>query len=403
VGRPDLIVVLSRRRKILAALIATAVAGVASMVAIEVWVRLSWDDSRGRPGFFLSDPVRGQRLAADYDGWFAGVPARTNSLGFRDTRNYSLSKAPGTFRILVLGDSVTFGHGALYETSYPFLLEQRLREWRPDVKWEVWNLGVPGYNTAQELAYLNEVGARYRPDLVIVGFFLNDFTGYEPSMTPGIVARMLSATMRAMQRHVYSTEFYKRAYLTLRFHLSESTEGQQRLVALEQEDAMLGRPGGDAASAQRLSEFERLSEDDVRSFECVGTGPPGRAELAADLRSRAPWLAKWFDAVEQFQALNRAGTYRIVFFVNMAPRECGSADRFMDFGTGADNDALLEILGRGTPVVSSWREFLYYRPSQMPAAAGHSLGNSNVVKAQALSNFLRDRVLPPLVPAVLAQ
>jgi hypothetical protein len=59
--------------------------------------------------------------------------------------------------------------------------------------------------------------------------------------------------------------------------------------------------------------------------------------------------------------------------------------------------------GRGTPVVCSWREFLYYRPSQMPAAAGHSLGNSNVVKAQVLLPFGRDRVLPPLVPAVSAQ
>jgi hypothetical protein len=48
----------------------------------------------------------------------------------------------------------------------------------------------------------------------------------------------------------------------------------------------------------------------------------------------------------------------------------------------------------------------------MPAAAGHSLGNSNVVKAQVLFTFFRggielarrqrDHVLPPLVPAVPA-
>ena len=109
--------------------VATVVAAVFAAILVEIWVRMSWDDSRGRPGFFLSDPVLGQRLAANYDGWFAGVPAHTNSLGFRDTREYALSKPPGTFRIIVLGDSVTFGHGALFETTYPYLLEQRLREW----------------------------------------------------------------------------------------------------------------------------------------------------------------------------------------------------------------------------------------------------------------------------------
>lgn len=375
------------------------VAAIFAALLVEMWVRSAWDESRGKPGFFLSDPVRGQRLASNYDGWFAGVPAHTNSLGFRDTREYSLLKTPGTFRIIVLGDSVTFGHGALYETSYPYLLEQRLREWRPDVKWEVWNLGVPGYNTAQELAYLNDVGPRFAPDLVIVGFFANDFTGFQPVASPNVFARAASAVTRTLERYVYSTEFYKRVYLTLRFRLTETAENQQRLQHLETEDALLGRPGAAQANEQKLGAVERFSDDAVRSYECRDMGPKNVAALAADLRNRASSLQPWFEAVEELQALHRAGKYRIVFFVNMAPNECTGADRFVDYGTGADDAALLEVLGRDTPAVSSWREFLYYRPSQMPGAGGHSLGNSNVVKAQALFNFLRDTVLPPLVPA----
>jgi len=387
-----------RSRKFLAVAVATCVATFISLVAIEIWVRMAWDESRGTPGFFLSDPVLGQRLAANYDGWFAGVPARTNSLGFRDIREYTIPKPPGTVRIIVLGDSVTFGHGATFETSYPYLLEQRLRSWNPQVKWEVWNLGVPGYNTAQELAYLNEVGERYEPDLVVVGFFSNDFTGFEPDLRPGPLTRARSAVVRTMQRQVYSTELYKRIYLTLRFRMTESKENQLRLAHLQTEDALLGRPDVDQAEVHKLGNFERLSDAAVRTLDCSHMGAVDPPALAADLNSRAPYLQSWFNAVEGFQALHRQGKHRIAFFINLAPKECAGADRFVDFGTGGDNDALLEILGRDTPVVSSWREFLYYRPSQMPAAAGHSLGNSNLVKAQVLFDFLRASVLPPLMP-----
>jgi hypothetical protein len=105
------------KKLLLIAAPAAVVAAVAAMLAIEVWVRLSWDEARGQPGFFLTDAARGQRLAPNYDGWFAGVPVRINALGFRDWRNYTLEKPKNTIRILVLGDSVTFGHGTLKVTT----------------------------------------------------------------------------------------------------------------------------------------------------------------------------------------------------------------------------------------------------------------------------------------------
>ena len=393
----------SRLKKLVAlALPATLAAVLFGALMIEGWVRLAWDESRGTPGFFLSDPVLGQRLAADYDGWFAGVPARTNSLGFRDSRDYQLSKAPGTFRILVFGDSVTFGHGAVYETTYPYLLEQRLKTWRPDVTWEVWNLGVPGYNTSQELAYLNAVGERYQPDLVVVGFFPNDFSGYEPDPSPSAARRTLSGVLRTMQRYVYSTELYKRVYLTARWRLSSSSADRQRLEHLQSEDALLGTTNAAQADEQNLTELERFSDDEVKSFECRGIGPAGPPALANDLRQQAAHLAPWFAAVRQFQKLHTSGRYRIVFFAQMAPHECDAADRFIDHGALADNDALMDVLGRGTPAVSTLPELMHYRPSQLPGAAGHSLGNANRVKADVLFTYLRDQlqsVLPPAAPA----
>lgn len=380
------------------ALPATLAALLLGALVIEAWVRLAWDESRGTPGFFLSDPVLGQRLAANYAGWFAGVPARTNSLGFRDPRDYALAKAPGTLRILVLGDSVTFGHGAIYETTYPYLLEQRLKEWRPDVAWEVWNLGVPGYNTSQELAYLEAVGERYAPDLVVVGFFPNDFSGYEPDQSPGAVRRMLSGVLRTMQRYVYSIELYKRVYLTARWRLFSSSADRQRLEHLESEDALLSRHDAAQADEQKLTELERFSDEDVQSFACEGIGPAGEPALANDLRQQAAHLGNWFAAVARFQALHTAGKYRIVFFAQMAPHECAAADRFIDHGSFADNDALMNVLGRGTPAVSTLPELMHYRPSQLPGASSHSLGNANRVKADVLFAYLRDQLAPALPP-----
>lgn len=379
---------------------ATGLATVAAVAAVEVWVRATWDPRRGEPGLYLSDPVLGMRLRPGYDGWFAGVPVRINSLGVRDPREYSLEKPPGTFRIIVLGDSVTFGHGALFETTYPYLLEQRLGTWRPDVKWEVWNLGVPGYNTRQELEYLKEIGDEYDPDLVIVGFFPNDFIDNDP-IRPTLWRRASSAVVGVMQRNLYSFQFFKRAYLTLAWRLSPEDAMRRRLETVSEEAALLHVSADPTkAPAQQLTEVERFDERAVREFICVGTpqvDPLSPGELRRDLESRSPRVADWLDAVDEFQRLARTGTHRIVFFINMAPEICADQDRFYNNGSLADDAVLLEVLGNGTPAVSTTREFLHYRPSQMPLAGGHALGNSNRVKADVLFEYLRDRVLPPLL------
>src|SRR5919201_312453 len=55
-----------------------------------------------------------------------GKEVRTNDLGFRDNRAAIAAKKPGEFRIIVIGDSFTFGPGIDYERIYTSLLEKRL-------------------------------------------------------------------------------------------------------------------------------------------------------------------------------------------------------------------------------------------------------------------------------------
>ena len=397
-----------RWRRLLIVAVAATTAVAVAMVAIEIWVRIRWDDKKGTPGFFLTDAARGQRLAPGYSGWFAGVPVRINSLGFRDLREYAFEKPPHTVRIVVLGDSVTFGHGALDTTTYPYLLEQRLRGWRPDVNWEVWNLGVPGYNTRQELTYLREIAPRAKPDVVVVGFYLNDFTGDNaPAPPPSLVSRGAARSLRLIQRYLYSYEFYKKVYLTARWRLLTSQADRLRIEHLATEQQLLG-PSGSAADApeQQLTDPLRVNDPNAAEFSCDAGGADAATNpttVAAQIRRRDAALKDWFGAIEEFQAMHRAKQQRIVFFINMAPLVCGGDDRFYDGGRLADDAALLEVMGKDTPAVSSTRAFLQYRPSQMPAAGDHAIGNSNAVKADVLFRYLRDHVLPSIVPAQLAQ
>ena len=40
---------------------------------------------------------------------------------------------------------------------------------------EIINTAVPGYNTVMEIETMKENGLRYKPDIVIVGYIVNDF------------------------------------------------------------------------------------------------------------------------------------------------------------------------------------------------------------------------------------
>ena len=116
--------------------------------------------------------------APNRDAVLMGVPVRTNSLGLRD-REYTSGKRAGVRRLLVLGDSVTFGWGTREAETYPKVLEQLLN--RDGTPYEVVNAGVGNYNSSQEVAYFRERGRLLQPDAVVLGYFINDA---EPTPSP---------------------------------------------------------------------------------------------------------------------------------------------------------------------------------------------------------------------------
>jgi hypothetical protein len=372
---------------------AVALTTVLSIAATEAWVRATHEPRNGAPGLFTPDPVRRIRLAPNYSGWFAGVPVHINSLGLRDEREYPIVKRPNTFRILVLGDSVTFGHGSVAAHTYPRLLEDDLRAWRPDVDWQVWNAAVPGYNTSQELAQLLDLGPVAKPDLVVVGFYENDVTDNFDVAAPGR-ATVIASRIRALtQEHFYSFDLYRKVWLTLQWKLSASDAYRRRLEALDSEEQMYRRPLQVADSdLQRLTPYERIPDDAVLRDCLTGQRPhPGIAEA---IRNDRDW-PRWVRAVRRFQDLNRRGVYRVVFFMNVIPVVCPDGDLFYDGGVGIENDLFMSVVSEGTPAVSTFEAFLHRRPSQMPYAQAHAIGNSNATKAETLFAYLRDQHLVP--------
>lgn len=104
-----------------------------------------------------------------------GVPIKINSQGFRG-KDIKSEKNNNIFRILVLGDSVTFGPQVEEEKIYTSLLESMLDNYSEHRDYEVINAGVVGYSPIQEAYFLKGRGVNFKPDLVIVGFCLeNDF------------------------------------------------------------------------------------------------------------------------------------------------------------------------------------------------------------------------------------
>jgi lysophospholipase L1-like esterase len=127
----------------------------------------------------LKRPVANPQLsfahAPNRSAFLMGVPVSINSEGLRD-REFSLDKPPDVYRIMMLGDSTTFGWGVKQDDTAAKFLERKLNADLPTGynRVEVMNTGVGNYDTVQEATYYETIGWEYHPDLVVLVFFIND-------------------------------------------------------------------------------------------------------------------------------------------------------------------------------------------------------------------------------------
>jgi lysophospholipase L1-like esterase len=82
------------------------------------------------------------------------------------------AKEGGRCRVLVFGDSLTYGYGVSEEEAYPSLLERSLAG---RYRLEVLNLGVSGRHSSGVLEAVKRLVPDLEPELVVYGVCLNDF------------------------------------------------------------------------------------------------------------------------------------------------------------------------------------------------------------------------------------
>jgi hypothetical protein len=114
-------------------------------------------------------------LAPEIDQESLGVRVKTNSLGLRD-RELLDASTPNLFRILAVGDSVTFGYRVGEADCFASVLERDLAgsALATDRVFDVLNVGVSGYSTRDEVAAFEGKWLALEPRLVLLNYCLND-------------------------------------------------------------------------------------------------------------------------------------------------------------------------------------------------------------------------------------
>jgi hypothetical protein len=126
------------------------------------------------PIWYRPDAELGWTLRPGASGWFTREGrafVRVNPAGQRD-RAHPLAKPEAVYRVAVLGDSYSEAMQVELESSWWWLLGERLQQcgFQPGKRIEVLNFGVSGYGTAQQYLALESTAIRYRPDLVLLQF-----------------------------------------------------------------------------------------------------------------------------------------------------------------------------------------------------------------------------------------
>jgi lysophospholipase L1-like esterase len=190
-----------------------------------------------------------------------------NRYGLRD-RDFLLAKPRDERRVLILGDSFTFGSGVADESAiFPELLERRLSDSTRMAgvsRIDVLNGGLRGSLTRDWLELWDKVSDAYRPDVLLVVFFLRD--GTRTHSIPDFFGKVREEILLRNQRSL----LYRHSYLFRIFqdHRDRKSVGDQYARAF-----MTAYFGDEAQTAEwRLAQRNLLRLRDLAREKSVAVG-----------------------------------------------------------------------------------------------------------------------------------
>lgn len=235
-------------------IIVSSVSLLLSLGAVELGIRIF--DPLGISYYEMSGEYQRDKLADDHlifkhrPSWekrYGDVLVTYNERGLRDRP--ILPKAEGEYRILALGDSVTFGSGVPQHEIFTSRLEQILpgRLQRPV---RVINSGVGGYNTVQEVTYFKRDGMTLQPDLVLLTYVGNDIEENRGPFNPWAEPKSIKDLVMKMLGKLWS---YRLLHHTYRYAVLRQVKAQSSNPLQDGE--------GWRRSMSSLEELVRLCQD----------------------------------------------------------------------------------------------------------------------------------------------
>lgn len=194
----------------------------------------------------VEDPQLNFAHVPNGSSFLMGAQVNINSYGHRDSE-YSQAKPSDVYRIVILGDSTTFGWGVPAEQTVAKILERELNKVQvPGYRnFEVINAGVGNYNTVQEVTHYLTYDRVFHPDLVILQYFINDAEPVPKERRPGLLGRSylmafaisrFDTIMRFTGIRPDWKEYYAGLYGDGRPGLQAAKDALGKMAAITQED-----------------------------------------------------------------------------------------------------------------------------------------------------------------------
>lgn len=218
------------------------------------------------PPYFRLRP----RLVTTYSSWRLGALTNIhiNALGFRD-RDRPAEPPPGVRRVLVTGDSITFGIGVDDDEAFPEQLQAQLED-KGHTNIEVWNAGVPGYAMADHLGNLRKRLLPLHPDAIVLQLGRNDSAVPMPLSQGFLTSLRFSGLARAWM--IVRFNFLEDAGLfdaSFRSYVEECRRAKVRLLvwsdglprASEAETRRVAAEGGAPIIGTGTEDYPKLPDD----------------------------------------------------------------------------------------------------------------------------------------------